>query len=346
MTDGLEFRAGERWLIAIPHPDDETVATGGLIQQLIAAGVTLRVLVATDGDNNPWPQRWLERRWRIDGEARARWGRRRRDEARAALAVLGVGESAIRFFGWPDQGLTDRLMDDALAEELLLAEIGEFRPSAIVAPALSDRHPDHSALRILVELALVRAGLQDCRKLDYVVHGRLPDGGSRVLPLAADELQTKQRALQAHATQLALSRRRMQAICDRPERYALETRPPSTAAPGHSIAWTMPWSRRSRLVHRHELLLVLAHGGRILRIRKPLDPHSGIGSITIESDPLPPVQVNIDVLPSALRIELNAPIDLQLIFAKIDRKSPRLVIYDFHGWAKIADSSPRDFEAG
>ncbi|MCB1569830.1 MAG: PIG-L family deacetylase, partial [Xanthomonadales bacterium] len=61
MTLRLELRDSDRLLVVVPHPDDETLATGGLIQRALLAGAALRVVFATDGDNNPWPQRWLER---------------------------------------------------------------------------------------------------------------------------------------------------------------------------------------------------------------------------------------------------------------------------------------------
>src|SRR5437870_4493589 len=137
----------ERVMVLAPHPDDETLATAGLLQQAVTAGAAVRVLFATDGDNNPWPQRTIERRWRITIADRARWGRRRRGEALAALACLGVPADSARFLGYPDQGLTALLL--AGSEELLVtlvAEIAEWRPTLLVTPSALDRHPDHSAL--------------------------------------------------------------------------------------------------------------------------------------------------------------------------------------------------------
>ena len=65
------LRPSARILILAPHPDDESLGTGGLIQQALAAGAALRVLFITDGDNNPWPQRFIERRWFINAPERA-----------------------------------------------------------------------------------------------------------------------------------------------------------------------------------------------------------------------------------------------------------------------------------
>src|SRR5690606_9226054 len=164
--------AQDRLLVLAPHPDDETIATGGLVQSALAAGAKVHVLFATDGDNNPWPQRWLERRWRIGERERARWGARRRGEAQDALARLaGSGRSATAaFLGWPDQGLTSLLMDDAAAIATLRERILAQAPTHVALPVLDDVHPDHSALRVMAELAFLQAGLH-CVRLGYRVHG-------------------------------------------------------------------------------------------------------------------------------------------------------------------------------
>src|SRR3954471_2440470 len=92
LAEELEIRPQDRVLVIAPHPDDESIGAGGLLQVARAAGAALRVIVLTDGDNNPWPQRWSEKRWHIGNAERARWGARRREEARAALRILGVAE--------------------------------------------------------------------------------------------------------------------------------------------------------------------------------------------------------------------------------------------------------------
>src|SRR5207249_248864 len=72
MTRPLAFRRDDRVLLIAPHPDDETLAAGGLLQRVLAAGARLRVLFVTDGENNPWAQRATERRWRIGARDRER----------------------------------------------------------------------------------------------------------------------------------------------------------------------------------------------------------------------------------------------------------------------------------
>jgi len=206
MSNSLALAASDRLLILAPHPDDESIATGGLIQVAREVGAPVRVIVLTDGDNNPWPQRWIEKRWHIDAAARARWGARRREEARAAMRVLGLEPHDALFFGLPDLGLTDLLMrNDQTVIESLRAASDDFDPTILVMPALSDRHPDHSAAYILACLALQRARTSP-RLLSFAVHGGT--AGGVVLPLSSAQRETKANAIRAHTTQVRLSGRR------------------------------------------------------------------------------------------------------------------------------------------
>ncbi len=193
------------------HPDDETLATGGLIQQAIESGGKVRVVVVTDGDNNPWPQRLLERRWRIDAAARERWGRRRREEARAALASLNVPSDEIVFWHFPDQGLTSLLLSGGgELSRRLTAEIQAWQPTLLLSPSPHDRHPDHNALATLVHFALQRESAPPFAWLEYRVHprdGRALDGGLH-LRLSPGQVDRKRRAILCHRTQVALSRGR------------------------------------------------------------------------------------------------------------------------------------------
>src|SRR5262249_6212705 len=99
------FTAQSRLMVIAPHPDDESLACGIVVQRAVRAGARVRVIYATDGDNNPWPQRAIERKWCLTEFDRARWGQLRRKEALNALEVLGVRRSDAHFFALPDQGL-------------------------------------------------------------------------------------------------------------------------------------------------------------------------------------------------------------------------------------------------
>src|SRR5436853_2331221 len=97
-------------MLIAAHPDDESLACSVVLQHAVCAGAAIRVIYATDGENNPWPQRVIERKWRLRETDRERWGKLRRQEALAALDVLGVNASDVFFLTLPDQKLTGVLM--------------------------------------------------------------------------------------------------------------------------------------------------------------------------------------------------------------------------------------------
>src|SRR5881394_2834283 len=77
----LRVAPTDRLMVIAPHPDDEVLATGGLLQYAHAIGAMVRVIYLTDGESNPWAQLAMEGRWPLTALDRARWGARRREEA-------------------------------------------------------------------------------------------------------------------------------------------------------------------------------------------------------------------------------------------------------------------------
>jgi len=330
MPVSLPSTAQDRLLVVAPHPDDETIAAGGLIRSALRAGADVRVLFATDGDNNPWPQRWLERRWRIGATERARWGARRRAEAHVALARLGVDSRVAdaQFLGWPDQGLTAMLMDDAGAIDALRARIVAFAPSHVAMPVLDDAHPDHSAMRVMMELALLQADVR-CVRLGYRVHGASPP--QALQPGAdAEAISSKREAMEAYASQLALSRRRMVAMAARPEAFEVGDLAHSIEGNPASIAIRCACPR-ARLLPR-ELLLVLATHSGVLRLRSPL-PGIAVPSRVVFTD-AQGRSLDAELRAQTLLLDLPAfARPLLAAWAKSDRGNPRIVVYDREHWS-------------
>ncbi|HEY4247577.1 MAG TPA: PIG-L family deacetylase [Lacunisphaera sp.] len=225
----LPLSPKDRVLVLAVHPDDESLSAGGLIQHAVARGAQVRVIFLTNGDNNPWPQRYVERRWRIDAADRARWGKRRESEARAALARFGVRREAISFWHYPDQGITALLLGGGSELiENLSNEINQWRPTVIVAPSRYDLHPDHSALAVLLRFALSRDGLDEIRPfhlLEYLVHSRGEEQAGEFLEisLSPEEVDRKRKAILCHETQMALSRGRFLAFAQPTEIFTVST---------------------------------------------------------------------------------------------------------------------------
>lgn len=334
MPVSLPTSAQDRLLVLAPHPDDETIATGSLVQSALVAGAQVQVLFATDGDNNPWPQRWVERRWRIGGRERARWGARRRLEAQSALARLAVGgrTAAAHFLGWPDQGLTARLMHDDDAIATLRERLVAFEPSHVAMPVLDDAHPDHSALRVMVELALLQAGLR-CVRLGYRVHG---ESTPQALRLAADatSVARKRGAMQAYVSQLALSRRRFLAMAERVEAFEAEPAAPIIEGNPATIAVRCE-GPRARLQPR-DLLLVLATRTGVLRMRCRVASLGTPAHVAFEDAG----GRRIDAEWQADTLLLDLPPFARPVvaaWAKADRGDRRIVVYDREHWSAAID---------
>jgi LmbE family N-acetylglucosaminyl deacetylase len=295
-----EWLAG-RVLVVAPHPDDESLAAGALLQRALALGGRVRLLFVTDGEANVWPQRFVERRWQIDAAVRSRWGARRRIEALRALMQLGVeGEDAV-FLGAPDLGLTRRVGPEGSSLiERLAREIEAWKPSLLVAPSARDLHPDHSALAVLLRLALRRIDppRRPRHELAYVVHGGaavLPPLGLRVLRLSGEERWRKRRAILEHRSQVLLSRRRLLAhagerevfLCRELPRTEDERHPVASArweAEGLRL-WLAPRARL-RAFGEASLRLATLSGGEPVLQRLPLPRRTR--SLLVPSSLLPP----------------------------------------------------------
>lgn len=244
-SDALTFSSRTRLLVIAPHPDDETIAAGLLIQRVRAAGGAVKILLLTAGDNNPWPQRWVERRARIGQQDRLRWGRRRSGELQAALQRLDVAPDSLQAMGWPDMRLTDVLCTrhgEAIAA--LAGVIGAFQPGIIALPALADRHPDHGAAHVLARLALAGQAAAPIL-LSYLIHGRVAAAEPIQVAGTAAQSAAKLYALAAHRSQMALSGKRMRRLASAPERYA--ALPRHVPMPGTALPWQPPVWLQSRL---------------------------------------------------------------------------------------------------
>ncbi|MEO7432153.1 MAG: PIG-L family deacetylase [Dokdonella sp.] len=318
------FCANDRLMVFAPHPDDETLAAGELIQSARAAGATVRVVFATDGDNNPWPQRWLERRWTVGPADRQRWGARRRREAAQAMAELGIDSpEALQFLGLPDQGLTEALMRDDAALEELVRSLSSFTPTHLAMPTLADRHPDHSALRVMLELALLR-NESSCIRLGYVVH-RVDASASTVLRASAFQ-QRKQAAMAAYVSQMALSAGRLRALASRAEHFEVDGIVANGLAARHS---TLRISRVPDpvLPRRHELLVIAAAATQARRWRVVLPARSAV-EVSGRAPPL-----TIEPTSDAWLVSLpTLDFATSVAFAKIHRTLPRVMIFDRQRW--------------
>jgi LmbE family N-acetylglucosaminyl deacetylase len=346
------FASRSRLLLFAPHPDDESLACSILLQRAVRAGAVVRVVYVTDGDDNPWPQRVLERKWHLNATDRRRWGRLRRTEALAALRVLGVRRSAARFLALPDQKLTATLMCGCQsALERFAGIIADWGPTDLLVPSISDTHPDHSALAVMLRFALSESfsdsvATGQMAVWSYVVHGRSPAFFDRAEMIchSHSEAATKLRAIRCHKTQLKLSRKRFLAYAGRPERLGkLGTRDKTIADGSISSVFRLP----------HSLGVQLRFSPKAMRMSEPAlfvfgrDKAGALRCVTMR---VPARSSRINVLDSAsldsvaegqycgnaLAGQLTIPVSIfssaSVIFVKLERLS---WFFDEAGWLQI-----------
>lgn len=176
----------QRILIFAPHPDDEVLASGGVIggARLAELPAEVRVVVATNGDASS-STAVLNGYNPISQTAYRRIAQMRQQESIQALQTLGVPAENIMFLGFPDRGLEAIWQRHWLGDtpfysrytglsqssnslnapndlpytgSALLGQIrqilADFNPDAIILPHFQDAHADHRALANFVVLAV------------------------------------------------------------------------------------------------------------------------------------------------------------------------------------------------
>jgi LmbE family N-acetylglucosaminyl deacetylase len=344
-------------LLFAPHPDDESLACSALLQRAVRAGAAVRVVYVTDGDDNPWPQRVLERKWRLNAADRRRWGRLRRTEALAALRVLGVNGSA-GFLALPDQKLTTILMCDCQsALERLAAIIADCKPTDLLVPSSSDTHPDHSALAVMLRLVLSESfsdpvATGQMAVWSYVVHGRSSAFFDRAATIRQShaEVATKLRAIRCHKTQLKLSRKRFLGFAGRPERLLKLCARDKTSADG---------SIRSVCRLSHSLRVEVRVSPKAMRLSEPtlfVLGRDEAGASRCVTMCVPARSSRVEMVDSAsldhvaraqycgnaFAGQLTIPVSIfssaYAIFIKLERRS---WFFDEAGWLEIPPAEPQ-----
>lgn len=95
----------DRILIIAPHPDDETLAAGGLIQRAVRRGAKVKIVILTRGDAFSVAARRRFDKQDLEAADYQALGRLREEESVRAVRLLGVGQNAITFLGYPDRAL-------------------------------------------------------------------------------------------------------------------------------------------------------------------------------------------------------------------------------------------------
>ena len=132
------FTKYDRVLIMAPHPDDETIATAGVIQSAKKSGAAVKVMCFTNGDHNELSFIVYEKRIPLKSGEFIHMGETRRNETIAAMRSLGLEEADLAFLGYPDFGtmeiLTKSVVSRAMAYSMPSGMVVFSRSRAVRPP--------------------------------------------------------------------------------------------------------------------------------------------------------------------------------------------------------------------
>jgi LmbE family N-acetylglucosaminyl deacetylase len=174
-------------VIVAPHPDDETLATGGLIAMQRVRQIPVTLLAVTDGEA-AYPDV-------------PDLGAHRQVEQTRAAEALGVSRDAIIRLGLPDSAVSGHEPD--LVDQIAASINSD---TLLVAPWPRDPHPDHEACGRAAQAAAHRTGAALVFYFFWTWHHFGPDCLSglplRRVALSADALSRRAGALACHRSQL------------------------------------------------------------------------------------------------------------------------------------------------
>ena len=197
------FKKDDHILICSPHPDDETICCGGVIQQALTAGAKVKVVYLTNGDANELAFIVYEKRLTFKKGEFLHMGEVRMQEAVAATKILGLRESDLIFLGYPDLGTfkifnqywqKDKPREGIFTQatnvpykqnlsfgapyvgESILADLEKillgYKPNKIFVSHPADVNGDHKAFYLFLQIALLdlKKDIKPPKIYPYITH--------------------------------------------------------------------------------------------------------------------------------------------------------------------------------
>ncbi|MFO2464239.1 PIG-L family deacetylase [Pseudomonas sp. 15FMM2] len=187
---------GSRAVIIAPHPDDEVLGCGGLLQNLAALGRPLQLISVTDGSaSHPGSRRWPVQRLRVV----------RPQESAQALHRLGLPLHSLK---WLRAGFAD---SQVAAQEDELEDFIQrhLKPTDVLFTTWrEDGHCDHEAVGRASAKAALAVGARLVELPVWTWHWatpedhRVPWHRAYKIELTAEAIARKRHAMHAFASQL------------------------------------------------------------------------------------------------------------------------------------------------
>jgi LmbE family N-acetylglucosaminyl deacetylase len=195
VRDALDDRP---FIVVAPHPDDESLACGGLIADACRQGVRGKVVIVSDGAGSH-PN---SRAYPPD-----RLASLREEEARQAGAELGLKPEEMLFLRLPDRFVPSEGEEAERAIGVIADCVTEIGAESLFVSWRHDPHCDHEASYAIAREVQRRVG--KVRLLEYVIWGHTLPPSTEVDPISSgfkigidDEvMEKKRRAIAAHRSQ-------------------------------------------------------------------------------------------------------------------------------------------------
>jgi LmbE family N-acetylglucosaminyl deacetylase len=197
LREKLEAR---HFVVVAPHPDDESLACGGLIAEAYRLGLRGTVVVVSDGvGSHPNSKAYPPARLRS----------LREDEAKRAGAELGLHPADMVFLGLPDRFVPSEGEEAERAIDAIVDCVRKNGAGSVFVSWRHDPHCDHEASYRIAREAQRRVG--ELRLFEYVVWGHTLSPSTEIDPilggfkisLDAEALNRKRRAIAAHRSQIS-----------------------------------------------------------------------------------------------------------------------------------------------
>ena len=195
VRDVLEDRP---FVVVAPHPDDESLACGGLIADACRQGVRGKVVIVSDGaGSHPNSKAY----------APDRLSSLREEEARQAGAELGLKPEDMLFLRLPDRFVPSEGEDAERAIGVIADRVREVGAGSLFVSWRHDPHCDHEASYQIARKVQLRVG--KVRLFEYVVWGHTLPPSTEVDPIRSgfrisidhEAMEKKHRAIAAHRSQ-------------------------------------------------------------------------------------------------------------------------------------------------
>ena len=181
----IQLTSQDRILIFAPHPDDEVLGCGGIIQYALKMRLPVNLVFFTYGDTNKWSYILYRKRPVVLPKDVRNMGLLRYKETIKSAEILGLSPQQLIFLGYPDFG-TLKIWNTYWGEgpsfrsaftktsavsyknafrpgafykgEEIIKDIetilSEFQPTKIFISHPADHSPDHQALYLFTRVAL------------------------------------------------------------------------------------------------------------------------------------------------------------------------------------------------